>query len=461
MSGPGSRIALLLGTIFLGACVASSAGAPSGPGQVGSGGTTGPSPGTGGGAAGASGGTTGPSLGTGGAATGGTSTNPPPGGTGGLPAAGSGGSTSSTGGSTVGAGGTTSGTTGGAGTMSADSRGGTGGGAGGPSVPGGASGTDPGIEGDGDFTAGPTYSLASDLTMKGNPQGKTFSLSLPSANSKIFTGLDTTLTAPTTFTRSINVYIPAKYKNGTPAPLMVVQDGGGTPFVLIKAALDNLTIETDPARRLPPFVAISVSSGGGDGMGSERGLEYDTMSDRYARYIDSEVLPAIESNAAIKAAFPNFSFTKDPEGRGAAGCSSGAAAAFTMAWLAPNLFHKAIAYSATLVAQQAANAPEKAMYPDGAWDYHSDLALIANTTPNLPVRIFHNANEMDNGYMNPESGKHNWLMANQRTAAAFKAKGYHYRFVLGKGLGHCDQQVQRATMGDALLWLWRGYPTGP
>src|SRR5450432_1047868 len=320
MSGPGSRIALLLGTIFLGACVASSTGAPSGPGQVGSGGTTGPSPGTGGGAAGASGGTTGPSLGTGGAATGGTSTNPPPGGTGGLPAAGSGGSTSSTGGSTVGAGGTTSGTSGGAGTMSVDSRGGTGGGAGGPSVSGGASGTDPGIEGDGDFTAGPTYSLASDLTLKGNPQGKTFSLSLPSANSKIFTGLDTTLTAPTTFTRSINVYIPARYKDGTPAPLMVVQDGGGTPFVLIKAALDNLTIETDPTRRLPPFVAISVSSGGGDGKGSERGLEYDTMSKRYAMYIDSEVLPAIEANAAVKAAYPGFSFTKDPNGRGAAGC---------------------------------------------------------------------------------------------------------------------------------------------
>ena len=341
--------------------------------------------------------------------------------------------------------------------------GGKSGGTGGATVVpvGGSTAMDPGSDGDGDFSAGPTYALASDLTSKGNPQGKTFSLSLSSSSSKIFTGMDATLKAPTTFTRKIDVYIPAKYKDGTPAPLMVVQDGGGTPFVLIKTALDNLTIEADPARRLPPFVAIALSSGGGDGKGSERGLEYDTMSDKYARYIDTEILPAIASNAAIKAAYPNFSFTKDPEGRGAAGCSSGAAAAFTMVWLAPNLFRKAIAYSATLVAQQADNAPEKAMYPDGAWDYHSDLSLIANTTPNLPVRIFHNANEMDNGYTNPESGKHNWLMANQRTAAAFKAKGYHYRFVLGKGLGHCDQPVQRATMGDALLWLWRGYPSGP
>ncbi len=448
MPRTGSRIALLLGTLALGACGGSNTGTAPAPGTTGSGGTPGSS------------------VGTGGTATGGTTTNPQATGTGGgVPAATGGGVLVGTGGSMTGTGGATTGSTGGSPAATGGRSGGGGAGIGGGTIVApplaGSSGTDPGTVGDGDFTAGPTYALASDLTMKGNPQGKTFSLSLPSASSKIFTGMDATLTAPTTFTRSINVYIPAKYKAGTPAPLMVVQDGGGTPFVLIKAALDNLTIETDPARRLPPFVAISVSSGGGDGKGSERGLEYDTMSDKYARYIDTEVLPAIESNAAIKAAYPGFSFTKDPEGRGAAGCSSGAAAAFTMAWLAPNLFRKAIAYSATLVAQQADNAPEKTMYPDGAWDYHSDLSLIANTTPNLPVRIFHNANQMDNGYMNPESGKHNWLMAGQRTAAAFKAKGYHYRFVLGMGLGHCDQQVQRATMGDALLWLWRGYPTGP
>ena len=445
MPGPSYRKALFLVGVFLGGCGTSSPAQPAG-----SGGATASPAGTGGtvGSGGAS--ANPPSVGTGGTV-----------GTGGAPASGTGGSAVGSGGATpaVGTGGTAP--VGAAGGAAGGAPAGSSGGAAGAVALGGASGTDPGTDGDGDFMAGPTYALASDLTMKGNPQGKTFNLSLPSANSKIFTGLDTTLTTPQMFTRTINVYIPAKYKDGTPAPLMVVQDGGGTPFVLIKAALDNLTIETDPTRRLPPFVAIAVSSGGGDGKGSERGLEYDTMSTRYARYIDTEVLPAIVSNAAVKAAYPNFSFTTDPEGRGAAGCSSGAAAAFTMAWLSPNLFRKAIAYSATLVAQQADNAPEKAMYPDGAWDYHSNLSLIANTTPNLPVRIFHNANEMDNGYMNAESTMHNWLMAGQRTAAAFKSKGYHYRFVLGLGLGHCDQQVQRATMGDALLWLWRGYPTGP
>jgi iron(III)-enterobactin esterase len=172
------------------------------------------------------------------------------------------------------------------------------------------------------------------------------------------------------------------------------------------------------------------------------------------------VLPAIVNNAAIKAAYPGLSFTTDPEGRGAVGCSSGAAAAFTMAWFRPDLFRKVIAYSTTLVDQQDDDAPEEATYPLGAWDYHSGLGLIAKSEVK-PVRMFINANETDNGYDARESGHHNWLMANQRTAMAFKSKGYHYRYVYGKGLGHCDQPVMRATMAESLLWVWRGYPNGP
>jgi enterochelin esterase-like enzyme len=347
-----------------------------------------------------------------------------------------------------------------AGSNAAGASGGSvaGAGAGGPSAP---PGPDPGTDGDGDFMAGPTYTMAADLQSKGNPAGKTFTFTLRSQDSKIFTGLDTTLTAPAAFSRSVSVYVPAKFKVGTPAPVMVVQDGGGTPGVLVKAAVDNLSISTDPARRLPAFVVVFVANGGGDGKGSERGLEYDTMSDRYARFIDTEVLPAAAANAQLQAAYPGFTFTKDPEGRGAVGCSSGAAAAFTMGWFRPDLFRRVIAYSATLVAQQDDDAPEKAMFPDGAWDYHSDLGVIANTAELKPVRMMINANSMDNGYNAAESGKHNWLMANQRTAAALKSKGYHYRFVLGQGLSHCAREVEQATMAESLLWVWRGYPNTP
>jgi enterochelin esterase family protein len=237
---------------------------------------------------------------------------------------------------------------------------------------------------------------------------------------------------------------------------MVLQDGPDS-LSNVKLALDNLTQDSTPAtRRLPPFIAISVANGGGDSKGSERGLEYDTMSDRFARFVDTEVLPAVLANSAIKAAYPNLKLTTDPDGRGSVGCSSGGAAALTMGWFRPDLFHRIVTYSGTFVDQQDDDAPEEKMYPLGAWEYHSGTSLIANS-PVKPLRIFVNANDMDNGATAAESGHHNWLLANQRTAAALKAKNYHYRFVLGQGATHCDGKVRDATLADTLVWVWRGY----
>ena len=130
-----------------------------------------------------------------------------------------------------------------------------------------------------------------------------------------------------------------------------------------------------------------------------------------------------------------------------------------MAWFRPDFFSRVIAYSATLVAQQDPKAPESATYPHGAWDYHSDLELIKNDNMGREklLRIFHNANENDNGATASVADRHNWLAAGTRTAAALKAKGFHYKFVEGLGKGHCDGSVQSATLADALIWVWRGY----
>jgi iron(III)-enterobactin esterase len=392
---------------------------------------------------------------TGGAA--GTSAQPVAGssGSGGLPATGGAGAAGSDGG--------------GAGTSSSSGAGGTSStsGAGGMGTAGMGGGTiglpDPGKEGDGDSMVGPTYTTQPDLTDRGNPKGKSFSFSMPLASSTIFDGKDATLDpGKVSQTRSINVYVPAKYQDGDFAPLLVIQDGPGE-IGQVRNALDNLTISQDEARRLPPFVVIAVQNGGNDAIGSERGLEYDTLSDRYARFIELEVLPAVQGNAQVKAAYPKLKFTQDPSGRATLGCSSGGAAAFTMAWFRPDLFARVIAYSTTLVAQQDPKAPEAAMYPLGAWEYHSSKQLIANDTMHREkqVRIFLNVNENDLRSQDAESTHHNWVMANQRTAAALAAKGFHYKFVQGRGVGHCDGGVQNATLADALVWAWRGYvPTG-
>lgn len=377
----------------------------------------------------------------------------------GVPTAGAGISGVAAGGSSSGgvpaagaaAGGTTAAGSGGAATVGGS--GGTGGSAGGNGV------IDPGPEGDGAVEVGPNYpnGPVADLTDRGNPRGRTYQFQMSSQDSKFYKGDDSTLNTKRSFSRRIDVYVPDAYQADKPAPLLVIHDGPAQ-FGLVSRALDNLTISTDLKRRLPAFVAIAVANGGGDSKGSERGLEYDTMSDRFVRFINEEVLPAVENRADIKKDYPAFKLTTDPEGRATMGCSSGGAAALTMGWFRPDLFHRIITYSGTFVDQQDDDAAEEKMFPLGAWEYHSGLELIKNAE-RKPLRIFLHHSDGDLGAQAPESGHHNWVIANNRTADALKAKGYHYRHLTANDAGHCSGKVFDATLADTLVWAWRGYPT--
>ncbi|PHS06947.1 MAG: enterobactin esterase [Blastopirellula sp.] len=315
----------------------------------------------------------------------------------------------------------------------------------------------PGTKGNGDFVIGPEYQIDPDLTDQGNPKGQLFQFSMRLADSKIFRGDDSTLDSkkPVREERKIFVYIPAAYKDGTKAPILVTHDGPSR-LDLVRHALDNLTISKNPDRKLPAFIAISVQNGGNDSYGSQRGLEYDTMSGRLALFINDEVLPAVLNNAEIKAAYPNIAFTENPWGKATMGCSSGGAAALTMGWFRPDLFRRLITYSGTFVDQQDHDAAEEKEYPLGAWEYHSSLKLIENSEKK-PLRIFTHVSENDNRSKDAEETYHNWVMANRRTAAALKAKGYDYRFVYSQATRHCDRKVFEQTLADTLVWTWRGY----
>ncbi|MDB6037539.1 MAG: putative hydrolase of the alpha/beta superfamily protein [Verrucomicrobiales bacterium] len=316
----------------------------------------------------------------------------------------------------------------------------------------------PGSDGNGSFTIGPEYKIDSDLTDHGNPKGKSFDFTMPLADSKIFRGDDTTLEPAKKAVRKerkIFVYVPASYKDGTKAPILIIHDGPGQ-LGLVRNALDNLTISKDPNRKLPAFIAIAVENGGNDGKNSERGLEYDTMSDRLARFIHDEVLPAVLDNAAIKAAYPKLALTDNPWGRAVIGCSSGGAAALTMGWFRPDWYRRVIAYSGTFVDQQDDDAPEEAKFPLGAWEYHSGMKLIENSDKK-PLRIFTHVSEKDLRPNDPEETHHNWVTAGKRTEAALAAKGYDHRFVFSLGTGHCDGRVFQQTLADTLVWIWRGY----
>jgi enterochelin esterase-like enzyme len=316
----------------------------------------------------------------------------------------------------------------------------------------------PGQEGNGDHTVGTEYQIHPDLTDQGNPKGKSFQFSMPLADSKIFPGTDPTLTPdrkPVRKERKIFVYVPAAYQDGTKAPLLIIHDGPGQ-LNLVRNALDNLTISKDQKRTLPAFIAIAVENGGNDGKNSERGLEYDTMSDRLARFINDEVLPAVLNHADLKAAYPKLAFTTNPWGRAVMGCSSGGAAAMTMGWFRPDLFRRIIAYSGTFVDHQDDVAPEEARFPLGAWEYQSGMKLI-ETSEKKPLRIFTHVSEHDLRENDPEETYHNWVMAGKRTTAALEAKGYDHRYVFSLNTRHCDGKVFQHTLADTLVWIWRGY----
>jgi enterochelin esterase-like enzyme len=242
------------------------------------------------------------------------------------------------------------------------------------------------------------------------------------------------------YRREVFVYIPAGYKAGTDAPLLIVQDGNGY-VARVAAALDRLIAQ----HRVPKIVAVLIQSGGGDAQGSERGLEYDTMSGRYAEFVESEVLPRVTQLYGVR-------FTKNPDGRATMGGSSGATAAFTMAWYHPEWYHKVLSYSGTFVNQAS---PVDPATPEGAWDYHAHL-IPENSRK--PIRIWMEVGGKDLHWDDPESSFHNWPMANDRMAAALKAKGYDYRYVWAKDAVHVDNNVTMQTLPEALVWLWRDYP---
>ncbi len=311
---------------------------------------------------------------------------------------------------------------------------------------------------DGNFILGPTHRPAPEMGVReGVPQGAVYSFTMQSSDSKIYPGiarepgtfgkpdpadpakLVVTTSHPAPYTRKVTVYVPRQYVAGTAAPFMVGADG---PDPALFTALDNLIAE----HRVPAMIAISISNGGGDAQGSERGLEYDTMSPRYAEFVEKEVLPLVETQYKVK-------LTRDPEGRATMGGSSGGSCALIMAWYHPDLYHRVLTYSGTYVNQQW---PPNAETPHGAWAFHE--SLIPNS-PVKPIRIWMEVGDRD--LLNPNAMRdnmHDWVLANERMAGVLAAKGYHYQFVFARNAGHTDRAVKLQTLPEALEYVWHGYP---
>ncbi len=310
---------------------------------------------------------------------------------------------------------------------------------------------------DGNFIIGPTHPVAPEAALDRQiVNGTVVQFTMKSSESKFYPGIarepntfgtpdpkdpaklivTTSHAAP--YTRRVEVYVPKTYVPGTVAPFIVSADG---PDRRLFTVLDGLIAE----HRLPVMIAVSIANGTGDAQGSERGLEYDTMSGKYAEFVEQEILPRVEAEAHVK-------LTKDPNGRATMGYSSGGACGLIMAWYHPELYHRVLAYSGTFINQQWPYNPQA---PHGAWEFHEHLSP---RSPRKPIRIWMEVGDKD--LYNPNvmrDNMHDWVLANENMAKVLAAKKYHYQFVFARNAVHVDNAVVRQTLPEALEYLWQGY----
>ena len=361
-------------------------------------------------------------------------------------------------------------------------------------------GTLPPAGAEGNFIIGPTHHPAPEtVAREGVPRGTIRSFTFYSSESVIYnpgvvrddppnctngavyssptvpgdkSNLLLTASHPGSWTRTIDVYVPAQYIPGTEVPFIVFGDGGPGGFYPgrdLFTTLDNLIAQ----RRVPVMVAIGIGTGGQDAPGSERGREYDAVSGTYAEWVEREVLPRVERHASVR-------LTKNPEGRATMGISSSGQAAFSMAWFHPELYHRVLAYSPTMINAQW---PHETSLRGGAWEYHSawagpsgpSLTVTDNkvtssdspvalplipANPAKPIRYWFMVGDRDNFYttLAMADGMHDWVLGNENMAKVLAAKGYHYQFVFVRNAVHVDRPTVAQTLPSALEWLWRGYP---
>ena len=228
-------------------------------------------------------------------------------------------------------------------------------------------------------------------------------------------------------TRDWWVYVPAQYKDGEPACVMVFQDGAGAKNY-VPTVFDNLIAK----KEMPVTVGIFIQPGTFANKKSNRSFEYDTLSDQYARFLLEEILPEVEKTVKLR---------HDGDSRAIAGSSSGGICSWTVAWERPNEFRKVLSWVGSFT-----NIASGKTGREGGHNYEA----MIRKTEKKPIRVFlqDGANDLDNN-------NGNWPLANQQMAKSLAFAGYDYTFAYGQGF-HSGKHGQ-AILPDSLRWLWRDY----
>lgn len=234
--------------------------------------------------------------------------------------------------------------------------------------------------------------------------------------------------------REYSVYVPAQYDGRQPACLMVFQDGHAyldkNGQFRVPVVFDNLIHKGE----LPVTICVFVNPGHkGETVpenrwsSNNRSIEYDTLSDKYARFLQLELIPHITTDL-------NLNISADPQDRAICGISSGGICAFTVAWEHPEWFSKVLSHVGSFTNIRGG---------------HNYEAMIRKTPPK-PIRVFlqDGSNDLDN-----EHG--NWWLANLAMESSLKFRNYDHRFEGGTG-GH-NGKHGGAILPDSLRWLWRDH----
>jgi gluconolactonase len=235
-----------------------------------------------------------------------------------------------------------------------------------------------------------------------------------------------------------SIYVPAQYDAAKPSPFMIFLDGSVFLIdkVRVPVVFDNLIAKHD----LPPLIGIFIDPGVLPAISDkaqnrvERIFEYDSLSDRYSRFLLEELVPEVAKK---------YNLSKNPDDRALCGLSTGAVGSFVAAWNRPDQFHRVLSFIGTYVAMKGADALP---------------ALIRKTEPK-PIRIFLQDGKNDHLVPAEPYGTYfagSWPINNQVMFEAFESTGYDVRLEMGVG-GH-DIEQSSAIMPEALRWLWRGYP---
>jgi gluconolactonase len=268
------------------------------------------------------------------------------------------------------------------------------------------------------------YPLGEDSKPHSNvAAGKTFKFDL--TDSKVFPGT----------TRTITVYIPAAYQGDKPACVYVGLDGLGFDAATV---FDNLISQ----HAMPVTIGIGVSPGEvasaspPNNPRHDRSLEFDSLNDRLARFLLEEVLPEVERHSTPDGR--PIKLSTDPNDRAIGGGSTGAIAAFTVAWERPDAFRRVFSAIGTYVGMR------------GGEQYY---VLVRKTEPK-PLRIFMEDGLHDEWPGGPEMG--DWWMSNLTMNRALEFAGYDVRHIWGAGTHNGNQAS--AVFPDAMRWLWRDWP---